>query len=108
MRELSVSKRYMKDRDKCSRKGYDLSKLDEIVEILKSRPLTADEVKKYKVHKLDGKHKGYTGLHIGGPSSDWVLKYQSDGKTLFLEATGKHDDVFKGASEEIPDNLIWL
>jgi len=96
MKEIVFSKHYLKGREKCAGRGLDLDKLDAIVEILRTRNFTPDEARTYYPHKLDGKNKDYWELHIGGRSSDWVLKYQysKDKKALVLADVGKHDDIF--------------
>ena len=96
MKQLYFEKRYLKGRDKCKSRGLDLTKLDEVVDILKSRNFTPDEAKIYYPHKLDGKNKDYWELHIGGRSSDWVLKYKysKDKSSVILSDVGKHDDIF--------------
>ncbi len=96
MKQLEFTRKYLKGRDKCAGRGLDLDRLDEVVHILQTRNFTPDEAKMYYPHKLDGKNKDYWELHIGGRSSDWVLKYQysKDKKTLILADVGKHDDIF--------------
>ena len=100
MKRVEFTRKYLKGREKCKGRGLDLSKLDSVVDILRTRQFTPDEAKVYYPHKLDGKNKDYWELHINGRSSDWVLKYQysKDKSTLILADTGKHDDVF-GATE---------
>lgn len=96
MKRVDFEKNYLKGRDKCARRGLDLAKLDEVVDILEKRNFTPDEAKVYYPHKLDGKNKDYWELHIGGRRSDWVLKYKysKDKSSIILMDVGKHDDIF--------------
>lgn len=96
MRHVEFERRYLKGRDKSVRRGLDLDKLDDIITILRTRNFTPDEARIYYPHKLDGKNKDYWELHIGGRSSDWVLKYKfsKDKSVLTLADVGKHDDIF--------------
>ena len=96
MKRVEFEKKYLKGRDKSKARGCDLDKLDTIVDILRTRNFTPDEAKMYYPHKLDGKNKDWWELHIGGRSSDWVLKYKysKDKSTLILSEVGKHDDIF--------------
>ena len=108
MLKVHTSSKYLKDREKCTKKsGWDLDKLDEIVEILASRPFTQEEAKVHHPHKLDGKNKGMWELHIFNQRHDWVLKYYIKNGTLYLERTGGHDDALK-ADTEVDNELIWL
>ena len=96
MKQIDMEKSYLKGRNKCERRGLDLARLDYIVDILRTRNFTPDEARMYYPHKLDGKNKGYWELHIGGRSSDWVLKYKmaKDRDAIVLVDVGKHDDIF--------------
>ena len=108
MLNIQVSPRYMKDRDTCSKKpGWDLDLLDDLIEIMVTRPLTPEEAKVHHPHKLDGKNRGKWELHVINRKHDWVLKYYIENGTLHLERTGSHDVALK-ADIEIDNELIWL
>lgn len=99
MRKLRFSKRYVKGRSRCEKRGWDLKKLDDIVKILGTRPFTSEEIKKHKVHELQGDMKGYSELHIINRHHNWVLVYTVKNDTVVLddliitlENTGTHDE----------------
>ena len=99
MRKLRFSKRYIKGRSRCAKRGWDLKKLDDIVHILGTRQFTQEEIIKHKVHDLQGKLRGYSELHIIGRHHDWVLVYTITNDTVVLddliitlENTGTHDE----------------
>ena len=101
-RTVNVTGRYAKSVKRMWKRGYDISQLDAIVDILSSRNLTSDEIKQYKDHPLSGDYKGYRDIHIGGATSDWVLIYKIDGNSVTLEDTvltlkdtGTHSDLFE-------------
>lgn len=75
------------------KKRLDLSKLEKVI-----RLIIAEEVdiliREYRDHQLKGSHKGLRELHI---EKDWLLVYKivNQELTLYLLATGGHDDVFR-------------
>ena len=100
---------------RCKKRGYDMNKLYNILDIIRSREFTTEEIYKYKVHKLndDRRYTDCMELHIGGRNSDWLLIYHISGNTVYfddttvgLENTGTHADCFE--SEQIDNELIWL
>lgn len=110
MLDVETTSKYWKDRDKCAKKdGWDLDILDNLIDIMRTRQFTPEEVKVHKVHKLDGKNKGLWELHVINKAHDWVLKYYIKKGVLYLERTGGHDDALKAFTEIDDDNeLIWL
>lgn len=108
MLEVETTSKYWKDRDTCAKKdGWNLDLLDNLVDIMRTRPFTSEEVKVHKVHKLDGKNKGLWELHVINKSHDWVLKYYIKKGVLYLERTGSHDNALR-ADTDIDNELIWL
>lgn len=73
-----------------------MSKFDVVLELLIQRE-TEILVNQYKDHQLSGNLKEFRELHI---ETDWLLVYRiyNDRLELYLIATGKHDDVFRRAS----------
>lgn len=73
-----------------------MSKLEAVLELLLQRDIET-LVNQYKDHQLSGKLKEFRELHI---ESDWLLIYRMDNSVLelCLIATGKHDEVFRNAS----------
>ena len=102
--EVDVSRRFEKDKRKCQKRGYNLNELDKVIEILRTRKFTQEEVTRYKPHYIE-EHDVYE-LHLNGRKSDWVLTYNIIGDVLYLQRTGSHDDLM--LSTEISNELIWL
>lgn len=73
------------------KKHYDMNELEKVITLLVNQDTQA--LKKYRDHALIGNLQGLRELHI---KNDWLLIYaiDDDKLTLFLLATGKHDDVF--------------
>lgn len=88
MRILRFSTRFQKDVKICQKQGRNLSKLEKVLEILKSsEPLPA----KYKDHPLHNNWIGYRDLHI---EPDWILVYKiQNDEIILLAATGTHTHV---------------
>ena len=81
---------FKKDFKKIVKLGYDISLLEEVIEILAS----GNELpKKYKDHNLIGDYADCRECHI---TSDWLLIYQIVGNELilYLTRTGTHSDLF--------------
>ena len=92
---IFYSTQYEKGRERAIKRGLDVGKLDEAVEILASGvvppPSLAD-------HPLKGKWLGCRECHIGGPKSDWILVYQkfAEKLLLYLVKTGTHRELRLG------------
>lgn len=81
---------FKKDFKKIKKRGYDISRLEKIVELL------ANEVplpEQFKDHNLSGNYNGFRECHI---ASDWLLIYQVNNNelVLVLSRTGSHSDLF--------------
>lgn len=82
---LKPSSRFKKDYKLCVKRGFDISKLEAVLEILASGSPIPPE---YHDHPLKGNFKGYRDLHI---EPDWVLIYKiQDNEVILLTATGSH------------------
>lgn len=90
IKTIEYGKQMKKDLKLACKRGYDISKLDEIVDILCS---TLSLPEKYKDHPLSGNYKGYRECHI---EPDWLLIYKIENEilTLVLLRTGTHSDLF--------------
>ena len=84
------SGRFKKNYQQLKKRGYDMTKLDEVIDnyLLKQIPLPPE---KYD-HKLTGNWEGYRECHI---EPDWLLIYTIIGRDLILVRTGTHSDLFK-------------
>ncbi len=81
---------FKKDFKRIKKRGYDISRLEKIVELL------ANEVplpEQFKDHNLSGNYNGFRECHI---APDWLLIYQVNNNelVLVLSRTGSHSDVF--------------
>ena len=81
---------FKKDFKRIKKRGYDISRLEKIVELL------ANEVplpEKFKDHNLSGNYNGFRECHI---APDWLLIYQVNNNelVLVLSRTGSHSDLF--------------
>lgn len=85
---LSTTTQFRRDLKLQKKRGYDMEKLEPVLEKLVSGyPL--DE--KYRNHKLTGNYADRWECHI---EPDWLLIYRITKTTLFLERTGSHSDLF--------------
>lgn len=90
MLTVASSNRFEKDLKRIKKRGMNLDKLEKIIDLLsdqKSLP------KVCKDHQLIGNFNNRRECHI---NPDWLLIYKIDHsqKTLFLERTGSHSDLF--------------
>lgn len=81
---------FKKDFKRIKKRGYDISRLEKIVELL------ANEVplpEQFKDHNLSGNYNGFRECHI---APAWLLIYQVNNNELVLVLlkTGSHSDLF--------------
>ena len=90
MLDLVTTAQFRKDLKRIRKRGYDLSRLDDILQKLRAEePLP----EKNRDHDLIGDYKGFRECHI---EPDWLLVYAVDKGKLILTAsrTGTHSDLF--------------
>ena len=82
--------RFKKDLKIARKRGYDLSLIGNVVDLLASGCELPD---KYEDHHLSGNYKDCRECHI---TPDWLLIYEvSEGELiLYLTRTGTHSDLF--------------
>ncbi|MCD8483504.1 MAG: type II toxin-antitoxin system YafQ family toxin [Verrucomicrobia bacterium] len=86
--KLSQTSQFKKDLKKQIKRGKDLEKVSEVVDIiLRGEPLPPQ----CKDHPLIGKWKNRRDCHI---EPDWILIYRLTEDELRLERTGTHSDLF--------------
>ena len=81
---------FKKDFKRIKKRGYDISRLEKIVELLANElPLP----EQFKDHNLSGNYNGFRECHI---APDWLLIYQVNNNelVLVLSRTGSHSDLF--------------
>lgn len=90
MLNVVYTKQFRKEYRKMSKRGYVMSKLDEVVDKLKNEEQFEP---KYCDYELGGNWSGYRECHI---QPDWLLIYKVDNGELVLTflRTGTHSDLF--------------
>ncbi len=94
--KVEITRTFKRNIKALKKNHYKMSKLKEVLDLI----INEDKetlINVYNDHQLQGDLKQFRELHI---ESDWLLIYKVDNKklTLLLVATGKHDDVFRNAS----------
>lgn len=89
MLEVVTSGLFRKQLKRCRRRGWDLDRLAEVVEMLQSGEKLPSS---YRDHALTGNRKGLRDCHI---QPDWVLIYEirEAEVVLLLLETGSHADL---------------
>ena len=84
------SNRYRRDYKLIKKRGYNISLLDTVIELLESGEVLPE---KYRDHALTGNYIGHRECHI---TPDWLLIYKVDNDCLVLimTRTGTHSDLF--------------
>ena len=85
---LKTTSRFLKDLKLAKKRGYDLDKLEAIVDLLQAQQSLPP---KNKDHTLTGKWNHHRECHI---QPDWLLIYRIEAAFLILERTGTHADLF--------------
>lgn len=89
MKKLSQTKQFRKDVKRMRRRGKDVEKLGAVVSRLARSEALCPE---HRDHALAGDWKNCRDCHI---ESDWILIYSVDDRSLRLERTGSHADLFE-------------
>lgn len=89
--KIRISKQFERDMKRIKRRGYDIRKLREVIELLAT---TSVLPAKYKDHALSGNKLGMRDCHI---TPDWLLLYIRKDMELILvlQRTGTHSDLFE-------------
>ena len=88
--KLKLTSLFKKDVKRMKKRGRDMKKLDEVVNMLQSgTPLSWE----FRDHALSGDYSGFRECHI---QSDWILLYYFDEEQIVLvcSRTGTHSDIF--------------
>lgn len=90
MYRIKATRRFEKDLKRCKKRGYDMSKIRQVLTLLQE---TGTVPPQYKPHKLVGNYEGKWECHING---DWLLVWEphEDELLLILSNTGSHSDLF--------------
>jgi mRNA interferase YafQ len=85
---FKTTSRFLKDLKLAKKRGYNIDKLEAIVDLLQVQtPLPP----KNKDHTLTGEWNHHRECHI---QPDWLLIYRIEATFLILERTGTHADLF--------------
>jgi mRNA interferase YafQ len=88
LQNLISGTQFARDVKLAQKRGKDMSKLRELIELLVAgKPLPT----RYKDHALAGEWSHYRDCHI---EPDWLLIYKIDGDNLYLVRPGTHSDLF--------------
>jgi mRNA interferase YafQ len=90
MLDLVTTMQFRKDLKRIRKRGYNLSKLDDVLQtLLAEKPLP----EKHRNHELVGNYVSFRECHI---DPDWLLVYAVDKGKLILTASrmGTHSDLF--------------
>lgn len=88
--EVITSKRFEKALKRCVRRGLNLAKLTNVIDILAREGRLPDV---YRPHRLSGTYKGCWECHI---QPDWLLIWEQNDtelSLLFID-TGSHSDLY--------------
>jgi mRNA interferase YafQ len=90
MYEIKITGQFKKDFKLISRRNYNISKLETLLNLL----ILGDKLpSKYKEHPLKNNFKNFSDCHI---EPDWLLIFKRDDaeKIITLVRTGTHSDIF--------------
>ena len=89
--KVSTTNTFLKGVKRCTKRGYDMALLREVITLLAE---SGSLLPKYKSHKLTGNFAGAWECHI---LPDWLLIWEQDDTELVLlfTNTGTHSDLFK-------------
>lgn len=90
MYKIKPTSKFQKDLKKISKRGYDLSLLKDVINVL---AIGEELPAKYKDHPLKGNFVNCRECHI---TPDWLLIYEKteDELYLYLTRTGTHSDLY--------------
>ncbi len=89
MRTPTYSSQFQRDVKRLQKRGKDLEKLKRLIELLLAGVALPPQ---YKDHPLKHGWAGYRDAHV---EPDWVLVYLATDKTVHLERTGTHEELFE-------------
>ena len=87
-REVYQTKAFKRDIRKMVKRAKNLEKLYAVIELLAEGTRLPT---KYRDHNLTGNWQGCRECHV---EPDWLLIYEINDNSLFLERTGSHSDLF--------------
>ena len=87
--QLDFTTAFSRDLKRIKKRGYDLSRLESVVDTLQAGDTLAPN---FKDHALSGNWTGFRECHI---QPDWLLVYRiyEDRLLLVLTRTGSHSDL---------------
>ena len=90
MYKVQMTKTFLKDVERCRKRGYDLNILKDAIRRLE---IDGKLPQVYRPHKLSGQYAGSWECHLKG---DWLLVWEQDDTelTLLFTGSGTHSDSF--------------
>ena len=88
MKSFRLAARYARDYKRIAKRGYDLDKLDVVLDLLAA---AATLPPARRDHPLKGEWKDHRECHI---EPDWLLIYRTTDDEVLLARTGTHADLF--------------
>ncbi|MGA3245835.1 MAG: type II toxin-antitoxin system YafQ family toxin [Bacteroidota bacterium] len=89
MRTLASTSQFKRDYKKAKKRGWDISKLLQVV----SRLASGEKLEpRYRDHSLGGEYLDCSECHV---EPDWLLIYTLTAEELVLIRTGSHSDLFE-------------
>jgi mRNA interferase YafQ len=87
---IDYTNKFIKDVKRASKRGYDISLLEETIDLLQK---TGTLPPRYRTHVLHGTYAGKYECHL---KPDWLMIWEQndDVLTLLFLATGTHSDLF--------------
>lgn len=86
--KITQSAQFKKDAKRLEKRGKDLDKLINVIELL----ISGDDLPaRLRDYTLTGNWKGWRDCHI---EPDWLLIYKMMPKEIVLDRTGTHSDLF--------------
>lgn len=89
MKKLDLQGSFRKDLKRIAKRGWDRSKLDTIVTMLRTDEMLPTNA---RPHKLTGEWLGFWECHIG---PNWLLIYDTSDSEVLLARSGTHADLFE-------------
>lgn len=89
MRTFSRTNQFKKDVKVAAKRGWDLSRLRKLLDLLIEGNLLPSD---FKDHPLQGNWVGSRDCHVG---PDWILIYTLGKGHVRFERTGTHSDLFR-------------
>jgi mRNA interferase YafQ len=89
LKEIRVTKQFVRDLKQARKRGKDIAKLDAASELLKRGQRLPP---RYRQHRLRGEMQGFWECHL---EHDWLLVWNETDTFVILVRCGSHADLFE-------------